>query len=54
MMRCQMKFQLMPMTKDDIPMFKADIQEVFQEGFEDVYGRIDDIVLPEKDIDHSR
>jgi len=48
-----MKFQLMPMTKDDIPMFKADIQEAFQKGFEDIYGRIDDIVLPEKDIDHS-
>lgn len=31
-----MKFQLMPMTKDDIPMFKADIQEAFQKGFEDV------------------
>ena len=31
-----MNFQLMPMTRDDIPAFKADIQEAFQKGFENV------------------
>jgi hypothetical protein len=41
------------MTRDDLPAFKTDIQEAFQKGFEDVYGRIDQTVLPEKDIDHS-
>ena len=48
-----MNFGLMPMTKDDIPTFKKDIQEAFQKGFEDVYGKIEETILPEKDIDHS-
>ena len=34
-------------------MFKRDIQEAFQKGFEDVYGKIEETILPEKDIDRS-
>ena len=41
------------MTESDIPKFKQDIQEAFQKGFEDVYGKTEDIILPEKDIDRS-
>ena len=48
-----MKFELLPMNKNDIPLFKQDIQEAFQKGFEDVYGKTDGIILPEKDIDRS-
>ena len=48
-----MNFQLMPMTGDNIPAFKADIQEAFQKGFEDVYGKTEETILPEKDIDCS-
>lgn len=48
-----MNFQLMPMTRDNIPAFKADIQEAFQKGFEDVYGKTEETILPEKDIDCS-
>jgi GNAT superfamily N-acetyltransferase len=48
-----MNFQLKPMPEDQIPLFKADIQEAFQKGFEDVYGKIEETVLPEKDIDRS-
>ena len=52
-MRCTMNFKLLPMTETDLPAFKIDIQEAFQKGFEDVYGKTDDIILPEKDIDRS-
>ena len=38
---------------DDISVFKQDIQEAFQKGFEDVYGKTEGIILPEKDIDRS-
>lgn len=48
-----MNFELFPMTENDIPVFKKDIQEAFQKGFEDVYGTTDATVLPEKDIDQS-
>ena len=48
-----MNFELLPMTKADIPSFKADIQEAFQKGFEDVFGKSEGTILPEKDIDRS-
>ncbi len=48
-----MSFELLPMTASDIPTFKTDIQEAFQKGFEDVYGKTDGTILPEKDIDRS-
>mgnify|MGYP003297722913 CR=1 FL=1 len=48
-----MIFELFPMSENDIPVFKKDIQEAFQKGFEDVYGKIEEIILPEKDIDRS-
>lgn len=48
-----MDFRLLQMTQDDISQFKQDIQEAFQKGFEDVYGKIQETVLPERDIDRS-
>lgn len=48
-----MIFELFSMSENDIPVFKKDIQEAFQKGFEDVYGKIEEIILPEKDIDRS-
>ncbi len=48
-----MRFKLIPMIPDDIPKFKSDIQEAFQKGFEDVYGKTDGTILPEEDIDRS-
>ena len=46
-----MNIEILPMTQADIPDFKRDIQEAFQKGFEDVYGKTDGTILPEKDID---
>ena len=48
-----MSFRLILMNETDIPAFKTDIQEAFQKGFEDVYGKTDGTVLPENDIDRS-
>ena len=48
-----MKFELLVLTGNDMAIFKRDIQEAFQKGFEDVYGKTEDVILPEKDIDRS-
>ena len=45
-----MNFELLPMKEYELPLFKRDIQEAFQKGFEDVYGKIKETILPEKDI----
>ena len=48
-----MNVELILMSEDDIVEFKKNIQYAFQKGFEDVFGKCEEIVLPEKDIDHS-
>jgi len=48
-----MNIELALMENRDIIQFKKDIQEAFQKGFEDKFGKTDEIVLPEKDIDQS-
>ena len=48
-----MDFELLPMMECEIPMFKRDIQEAFQKGFEEVYGKTEGTILPEKDIERS-
>ena len=48
-----MDFKLVVMDANDISVFKKDIQEAFQKGFEEVYGLTEEIVLPEADIDQS-
>lgn len=47
------QFALLPLESADIGLFKADIQEAFQKGFEAYFGKTDGKVLPEKDIDES-
>lgn len=48
-----MDFKLCTVSQEEMPRFKADMQKAFQKGFEDVYGKTEKIILPEKDIDQS-
>lgn len=48
-----MNFSLVTIIDEDLNQYKADMQEAFQKGFEDVFGKTEDIILPEKDIDNS-
>lgn len=48
-----MDFKLCTVRQEEMPRFKADMQKAFQKGFEDVYGKTEEIILPEKDIDQS-
>ena len=48
-----MDFQLLHVIESDLVQYKADMQEAFQKGFEHVFGKTDDIILPEKDIERS-
>lgn len=49
----RMNFSLVTIIDEDLNQYKADMQEAFQKGFEDVFGKTEDIILPEKDIDNS-
>ena len=46
-----MNFKLELLNKEDLPIFKKDMQEAFQIGFEENYGKTDGTILPKKDID---
>lgn len=48
-----MKMTFSKIEPADIPVFKKDIQEAFQKGFEDVFGKCEETILPERDIDSS-
>lgn len=48
-----MNLELIIMTNDDILEFKQNIQEAFQKGFEDKFGKTEETILPEKDIEES-
>ena len=48
-----MKFILLPTEKADLPQYKSDMQEAFQKGFEEAFGKTDKAILPEEDIDRS-
>lgn len=48
-----MIFELISITNDDLKQYKTDMQEAFQKGYEDQFGKTDEIILPEKDIDQS-
>lgn len=48
-----MNFVLSELAPSELEQFKSDIQEAFQKGFEDVYGKSEGTILPEQDIDHS-
>ena len=48
-----MKFSVVTINNEDLEQYKADMQEAFQKGFEDEFGKTDEIILPERDIDES-
>jgi len=48
-----MEIQLLKVCNEDLEQYKKDMQEAFQKGFEDVYGKTDETILPERDIDLS-
>lgn len=48
-----MKLDLLLITDEDIPEFKKNIQEAFKKGFEEKFGKTEETILPEKDIDES-
>ena len=49
----KMTFQLVCIEPKELTQYKADMQEAFQKGFEDAFGKTDAVILPEKDIDQS-
>lgn len=48
-----MSFKLLPLEAEDIKQYKLDMQAAFQRGYEEYFGRSQEIILPEKDIDES-
>jgi len=48
-----MRVLLLKLYDNDLAQFKKDMQNAFQNGFEGMYGKTEDIILPEKDIDAS-
>ncbi len=48
-----MEISLLNIEEKDLIQFKKMAQEAFRKGFEDKFGKTDEVVLPEKDIDHS-
>lgn len=48
-----MKLELKQLENKDLKEFKNDFQNAFQKGYEDYFGRTDEIILPESDIDKS-
>lgn len=48
-----MAFQLVCIDPKELTQYKSDMQEAFQKGFEDAFGKTDAVILPEKDIDQS-
>ena len=48
-----MDVQLLPVIIGDLKQYKSDMQEAFQKGFEEQFGKTDEFILPEQDIDQS-
>lgn len=48
-----MDFQLLPLSTEDMAVFKKDMQEAFQQGAAKELDLGDTVILPEKDIDES-
>lgn len=49
----EMNLELILMSENDSAEFKKNVQCAFQKGFEDVFGKCEETILPEKDIDQS-
>ena len=48
-----MVFKLVLVEPGEIEQYKLDMQEAFQKGFENVFGKTGAVILPENDIDQS-
>lgn len=48
-----MKLTLIPLKVENLAMFKQDMQEAFQYGYEMECGSSDELILPENDIEDS-
>ena len=48
-----MDFKLLSLEEEDIKQYKLDMQAAFQRGYEEYFGRSQEVILPEKDIDES-
>ncbi len=48
-----MEISLFNVEEKDLSQFKKMAQEAFRKGFEDKFGKTDEVILPEKDIDRS-
>ena len=46
-----MEILLAKVCSHDLEQYKHDMQESFQKGYENTYGKTESVVLPEKDID---
>ena len=42
-----MTFQLVCIEPKELTQYKADMQEAFQKGFEDAFGKTDAVILPD-------
>ena len=42
-----MTFQLVCIEPKELTQYKSDMQEAFQKGFEDVFGKTDAVILPD-------
>ncbi|MGL5531141.1 MAG: hypothetical protein ACRDCZ_04005 [Culicoidibacterales bacterium] len=48
-----MDFLIVNQDDKDLAQYKNDMQESFQKGYEDAFGKTDEWILPTKDIDAS-
>ena len=48
-----MRILLKKVHDKDLAQYKKDMQEAFQKGYENTYGKAESVVLPEKDIDST-
>lgn len=46
-------FVLISIEECDLEQYKADMQEAFQQGFEEDFGKTEEVILPKEDIDRS-
>lgn len=46
-------FKLVPLANKDIPLFKTELQKAFQFGYEVEFGKCNEIIIPDKDIEES-
>lgn len=48
-----MKFKLLPVSQEDLAVYKHDMQEAFQKGAAEEFSDLNVQILPEEDIDQS-